>query len=106
MSESISAHKVGHLFKLSDEMAFEMASDRDPRYKRRVKEVIRRAPTPEQLAEFERVKAAWEIVSNSQYFEDGGPDYGATLNPPQDEYEYIYAETHDEWLARCRGIAD
>ena len=50
------------------------------------------------------LEKAHDFLLRSPYFEDGGPDERSQVNPPEPAREYEYAETVEEWLARCRAI--
>lgn len=76
----------------------------DARYRRKISGRKITPATPEQWAEHERALAMLEELRKSPYFEDGGPEIGATVDPPRDRIEYTYSETEDEWLERCAAI--
>lgn len=76
----------------------------DTRYERRVKQVNITPPTEAEWADYRKAKEAHEYLLASPYFDDGGPDEGSSVSEPEPGREYIYAETVDEWIARCREI--
>ena len=73
----------------------------DHRYIRRSEIVTVSQPTAEEWADYEKAKEALAYLTESPYFEPGGPDYGNEVNPPEQKREYRYTETEDEWNARC-----
>jgi hypothetical protein len=76
----------------------------DERYRRKVERVVETPPTAEELAAYAEAEAAWAILEHSPYFDGGGPEYGPELTPPQPKCEYVYAETEEAWIERCRTI--
>lgn len=76
----------------------------DERYRRKVERVIETPPTAEEWEAYRKAEAAWAILEDSPYFEPGGGEYGAELTPPQPKREYVYAETEEEWILRCRQL--
>jgi len=87
--------------RLSAEQAYMWRALNDPRYYRRIKETIVTQPTEAEWADYRKAKAAHGFLLASPYFEDGGPDERSQVVEPEPRREYIYAETHDEWIARC-----
>ena len=69
-------------------------------YKRRIAKVIRHDPSPEQRAEYEAAKAAYEVlIGYSGFWAD---DHG--LDEPRGEVEVVYAETEDEGRERIAKL--
>ena len=62
--------------------------------------------TEEEWAEYHKAEAAWKLLQDYPYFEAGGPDYPAELHEPQPRTETVYAESEDEWVARCKALLD
>lgn len=76
----------------------------DERYRRRIAERRTVPVTAEQWADYDRALAMLEELRESPYFEDGGPEECATVEPPRSHVETIFAETESEWLARCAQL--
>ena len=99
-----------HVFKhygtveLTDWQLFDMKSLMDKRYRRRVQEVIETPPSEQDWADYRAAKIAHDFLLSSPYFRDGGPDEGSEVEKPQSDRQYIYAESEDEWLDRCRDL--
>lgn len=89
---------------LNAEEVFMHRSLFDDRYSRRVKQLIITQPTEADWAEYRKAKEAHEYLLGSPYFEDGGPDERSSVTEPEPGREYIYAETVEQWIARCRRI--
>lgn len=89
---------------ISAEQVYMHRAFNDPRYERRVSHVNVTQPTEAEWADYRTAKEAHEYLLNSPYFDDGGPDERSSISPPEPSREYSYAETVDEWLARCREI--
>lgn len=98
-AEDVKKHYAA--LKVSAELLFMTRAWRDSRYNRRVKEVIETPPTEQDWADYRKAKEAHEFLLSSPYFIDGGPEDGSSVEEPTPKREYIYAETKDEWLARC-----
>jgi hypothetical protein len=71
-------------------------------YKRKVEQVIQHPPTPEQIAEYERVKAALDSIIDSEYL--AYDDNGVWVEEPTGERETVYAETEEEWRNRVAKL--
>lgn len=91
---------------MSHEQVFMHRAMSDPRYSRRVERVIVTQPTEADYAEYQKARDAHEYLLNSPYFDDGGPDERSSISPPEPTREYIYAETIDEWIARCKELEE
>lgn len=76
----------------------------DARYSRRVSHINVTQPTEADWTDYRTAKRCHDYLLNSPYFDDGGPDERSSVSPPEPSREYIYAETVDEWLKRCREI--
>lgn len=90
--------------RLSAEEVYMYRSWDDSRYDRRVEKVITTDPTEAEWAEYRKAKEAHDFLLESPYFQDGGPDEGSSVEEPEPKREYIYAETTEEWLDRCRKL--
>ena len=62
-----------------------------------------RDPSPEEWAEYNRVKEAWESIKDSQYIDEGGPDYGVELREPS-KTKWVYDETEEEYRNRVAAM--
>jgi len=98
----VKLHRYSAAIRIPDEMRFLMMAD--PRYRRLVERIDITQPTEADWAEYRKVKKAHEYLLNSPYFDDGGPDERSSVSPPEPTREYVYAETTEEWLTRCRAI--
>lgn len=85
-------------------LSYDQLALTDDRYDRKIASKKTTPPTPEQWAEYRHAKALFEELSESPYFQDGGPDEGATVTKPWPHTEYVYAETEAEWSERCANI--
>lgn len=85
-------------------LSYDQLALTDDRYARKIASRKTTPPTPEQWAEYRHAKALFEELSASPYFQDGGPDEGATVTKPWPHTEYVYAETEAEWSERCANI--
>jgi len=94
--------KVSAAIRIPDEMRFLCMPD--PRYRRLVDRIIITQPTEREWEDYRKAKAAHDYLLMSPYFDDGGPDERSSVSPPEPKREYIYAETHEEWLNRCREL--
>ena len=92
------------VIRLSAEQVYWERGFRDSRYNRKVDRIEVTQPTEADWAEYRKAREAHEYLLSSPYFDDGGPDERSQVSPPEPTREYIYAETHDEWLARCREM--
>jgi len=99
---SLKLNKNSAVIRISDEMRFLLMAD--ARYQRRVDRIIVTQPTEADWADYRKAKEAHEYLLNSPYFDDGGPDERSSVSPPEPTREYIYAETTEEWIARCREL--
>ena len=72
--------------------------------RRKTVTVCSNSPSAEELEAYEAAKAALELLKDSPYFEDGGPDYGADITKPVGTYETRWAETEEEWAARLENL--
>jgi len=95
-------HKHAAAIRIPDEMRFLMTPD--PRYRRLVERIIITQPTEADWDEYHKAREAHEYLLNSPYFDDGGPDERSSVSPPEPTRQYVYAETNEEWLTRCRAI--
>lgn len=93
-----------YAIRLSHEQVFMARAWNDPRYSRLVDRVIVTQPTEADWADYRKAKEAHDYLLGSPYFDDGGPDERSSVSPPTPSREYVYAETHDEWIARCLEI--
>lgn len=92
--------------RISNEMAFWMQAQVDPRYARRIEREDVTQPTDEEWEDYRNARDALARLRESPYFEDGGPDYSAAVREPEPRREYVYAETNEEWLARCWAMVE
>ena len=92
------------VIRLSAEQVYWERGFRDSRYNRKVDRIEVTQPTEADWAEYRKAREAHEYLLSSPYFDGGGPDERSQVSPPEPTREYIYAETHDEWLARCREM--
>lgn len=99
-------HKNSVVIRLSHEQVFMHRALFDARYQQRVKRVIVTQPTEADWADYRKAKEAHDYLLASPYFEDGGPDERSSVTEPEPKREYIYAETVDEWIARCHKIEE
>ena len=76
----------------------------NPAFFRVVERVITTEPTDAEWAEYRKAKEAHDYLLQSPYFQDGGPDEGSSVEEPEPKHEYIYAETVEEWIDRCRAL--
>jgi hypothetical protein len=90
--------------RLSHEQVFESRGLFDARYRRLLNRVIITQPTEADWADYRKAKGAHDYLLDSPYFEDGGPDERSSVTKPEPKREYIYAETVEEWVARCLEI--
>jgi len=100
----MSLHKNSVAIRLSADQIYWSKSFHDPRYGRRVERIKVTQPTEADWAEYRKAKEALEYLRESPYFEDGGPDERSQVNEPEPSRQYIYTETYDEWIARCREL--
>ena len=98
--------KNSYAIRISDEQLFMHRGLFDPRYERKVERVVVTEPTEADWTAYRTAKRCHEYLLESPYFEDGGPDERSTVNPPEPTREYIYAETVDEWIARCKAMEE
>lgn len=96
--------KYSAAIRISEWQLFDMKSISDPRYRRKVKEVIEHQPTEQDWANYRAAKEAHEFLLESPYFIDGGSDDSSHVEEPEPRREYVYAETTAEWLDRCREL--
>lgn len=94
-------NKNSYAIRLSAEQVFWNRGLFDRRYERKVERVIITVPTEADWADYRKAKEAHDYLLNSPYFDDGGPDERSSVGPPEPTREYIYAETTEEWIARC-----
>ena len=92
------------VIRITAEQAYEWKSMRDALYERKLAEVIETLPTAADWDDYRKAKEAHDYLLKSPYFEDGGPDERSSINPPEPLREYVYAETVEEWIARCLEI--
>ena len=90
--------------KLTEDQVFHRRAWKDERYIRRVERTVTHPPSAEDWAEYEKAVEALEFLRDCRFYEEGGPDYESTVEPPGDRYEYIYLETKEEWRERCRQM--
>lgn len=99
-------HKNSYAIRLSAEQVFWNRGLFDPRYSRKVERVIVTEPTEADWANYRTAQRCHNYLLESPYFEDGGPDERSSVNPPEPTREYIYAETTEEWIARCKAMEE
>jgi hypothetical protein len=104
MSKPFNLNKNSYTIRLSAEQVYWQRGFHDSRYNRKVERIEVTQPTEADWGHYRTAKAAHNYLLSSPYFEDGGPDERSTVNKPEPKREYIYAETHEEWLARCRAL--
>lgn len=97
-------HKNEVYLSLHAEQVYMYRAWKDDRYRRKVERVITTDPTEADWAEYRKAKEAHDYLLESPYFQDGGPDEGSSVEEPEPKHEYIYAETVEEWLDRCREL--
>lgn len=97
-------HKNEVYVRISAEQVYMYRAWQDRRYSRKVERVITTDPTEAHWAEYRKAKEAHDYLLESPYFQDGGPDEGSSVEEPEPKREYIYAETTEEWLDRCRKL--
>lgn len=95
-----------YAIRLSREQVFENRGLSDARYRRLLNRVIVTQPTEADWGQYRMAKAAHNFLLDSPYFEDGGPDERSSVTEPEPKREYIYAETVEEWIARCLEIEE
>ena len=76
----------------------------DSRYMRKSELISITEPTQKEWADYERARDALAFLRTSPYFQDGGPDERATIEPPSPRREYRYTETEKEWRERCSKL--
>lgn len=71
---------------------------------RREKTRTETPPTEADWAEYREGVALLEKLRDNPYFEEGGPEYGASMEEPRPTVHVEYAETEDEWRARIATL--
>jgi len=104
MSKPFSLNRNSVTIRLSAEHVYWQRGFHDSRYNRKVDRIDVTQPTEADWADYRKAKEAHEYLLNSPYFDDGGPDERSQVSPLEPKREYIYAETHEEWLDRCRAL--
>lgn len=94
--------KFGVTMQISDELYF--MSRTEPEFERKVLREVEHPVTEGEWATYREGVRLLDALRKNPYFEEGGSDYGAEITKPEPRVEYIYAETHEEWLARCRAL--
>ena len=97
-------HKNYVAIRVSAEQVYWQRGFWDSRYQRIVERVEVTDPTEADWEDYRRARDAHEYLLASPYFQDGGPDEGSTVEPPEPTRTYVYAETHEEWLNRCHAL--
>lgn len=100
----ITVEKYGAIFRLSEEQLFEAAGHTDPRFQRRAK-IIKTPPAPEAWELYRAAVAglaALEAYEGTYYGMDAGTP---EVFEPEPTSTVEYLETVDDWLARCRTLA-
>jgi hypothetical protein len=101
----LSVGKLSMTMQISDEQLFNLISYNDKRYERKVANRLTTPPTHSQMREYRRAQAAMRVLQSlSEYVDWGSPESEPEVIAPTDHITIIYAETHDEWLARCRAL--
>lgn len=92
-------HSAGPL----EELLFSIPRNPDPAYRRRVESVTTVQPTPEELASWEKTKAAWDVLQDSDHVTwcDGAMELDSRPAPYP---KTVYSETWEEWQNRCREL--
>jgi len=72
-------------------------------YERKGRRIVT-PPTAEDMARYEKAKAAFKVLEEYEWMEWGGPDYGTEVEAPRSRVTYEYLETVEEWLDRCRAL--
>lgn len=83
---------------ISDEIYYGQSNN--PAHQRKIARTTTIPVSQADQDDYEQVKAAWDRVMDSRWFQDYG-DWAGVV-PPTPREEITYAETRDEWLARCR----
>lgn len=95
----VSATKVRSVgFPIPDETYYGQSNN--PAHQRKIARTTTIPVSQADQDDYEQVKAAWDRVMDSRWFQDYG-DWAGVV-PPAPREEITYAETRDEWLARCR----
>ena len=89
---------------VSAEALYSSLSAMDSRFERKATRTAT-PPTPEAWERYHAAKAGLAALEAYEGTEWGGPDYGTEVNEPQPTVTYDYLETVEEWLARCRSLA-
>lgn len=104
MTFTIPVFKYGSTFTVSTEELASARSWNDPRYNRKVKETIVHPPTQADWDEYREGVAMLKRLRKNKFYQEGGPDEGSSVDKPRARHEYVYGETHDEWLERVREL--
>lgn len=71
---------------------------------RRRANVTRTPPTPEAWSRYHAAKDGYKAMEAYEGTQFGGPDYGPSVDAPEDTVSIEYLETHAEWMDRCRAL--
>ena len=88
--------------RVSEEYWFEMLATKDGRFHRRVEREEEVLPTAEDWAKYERALELWEELRGNPFFDFYGEE--PWIDEPRPDVRIVYAETHEEWLERCREL--
>lgn len=101
LGEQLGIEKRGFVMAFPLEMIATLSSD--PRFRRKVADRRRVPPTEAQRAEHRRAKRLLKEIEKNSYigYDYDGDPYLRELAPT---VEIDYAETHDEWLERCKAL--
>jgi len=101
----LSVGKLSMTMHISDEALFDSMAWHDSRYERKVRNRLTTPPTHSQMRAYRRAQAAMRVLQSlSEYVDWGSPESEPEVIAPTDHITITYAETHDEWLARCRAL--
>lgn len=73
-------------------------------YMRKVDHEIVHPVSAKRWKEYHKIKKAYKKVRQSEFFVDGGPDYGSEIEEPRPIIEYVWAETVEEWQERIAKL--
>ena len=81
-----------------------VAAYTNPAYRRKV---VKRTWVPvdeKALAKYKELEEALAAIEDDLYELGAERENGGYWEPPTGHYEYVYGETHDEWVARCTQL--
>lgn len=104
MSVPFSVRKNAYAIRLSAEQVYWERGFRDSRYNRLVERIDITQPTEQDWADYRKAREAYDYLLESAYFDIGCSCEHPSVSEPTPSREYVYAETHEEWLARCKEL--